>query len=486
MSAGTLEHADRKKGSSGAGSEQSPKRTKKDMANALVETLARGVARTDKPESAEPPSSPRQSEGARLMRVLALGFALRLAVLALSPNFVSKHLTTRVELGTPVTSYKRLVEGLHLAAQGISPFDGGLFHQSPLLLILFRVPFGWLPRIFSDALFVAADVLVALVLAKIAANKIALPGFARRPLVPGETAFRCPPSAVAMLYLFNPLTLATCLARSTIVFSHLATASALYFGTSGQIDIAIALAAVATHLSLYPAVLVAPLSLMAGGALQSRSESKPRSSFSVAGAVLALCKFATCFAAIHLLFVLLYGSQYFSATFEFTLKATDLQPNVGLFWYFFIEIFDEFRQFFIAVFQLTALAFTVPISWRFRSDPLFGSVMLVGVISALKSYPSWGDLSLFLSLIPIYEELVKYMQYTFLSANLLLYGVGLAPVFWHLWIEQGSGNANFFYAATLVYVFGQITLLFDLGSAQLRRQLDIEHPETREKTVVQE
>ncbi|KAJ1754216.1 hypothetical protein LPJ77_007140, partial [Coemansia sp. RSA 2523] len=177
---------------------------------------------------------------------------------------------------------------------------------------------------------------------------------------------------------------------------------------------------------------------------------------------------------------------YFTATVDFTIRVSDLQPNVGLFWYFFIEIFDEFRAFFIVVFQLTALAFAVPVAYRFRFEPLFAGILLVGIMSALKSYPAWGDLALFLGLLPIYEDLLKYTQYVFLSANLLMFGVGLAPVFWHLWIEQGSGNANFFYAATLVYVFGQITVLFDLGSAMLRRELDIHEPETRTRTVVQE
>ncbi|KAJ2856505.1 hypothetical protein J3B02_001558, partial [Coemansia erecta] len=289
MTADTLEQVVRES------SKQSPKRSKQELANALVETLARGAATNTggKPEASSSSSSSslpkqRHSEGARLMRVLALGFALRFAILAFSPDFVSRHLAARVELSTPATSYKRLIEGLHLAAQGISPFDGGLFHQSPLLLILFRVPFGWLPRICSDLLFIAADVLVALMLAKIAAKKTTLPGFASRPLVPGETVFRCSPSVVAMLYLFNPLTLATCLARSTIVFSHLATVSVLYFGVSDKPDLAVALAAVATHLSLYPAVLVAPLALMAGGML-FQPEARSRSSSLAAGAVLALC-----------------------------------------------------------------------------------------------------------------------------------------------------------------------------------------------------
>ncbi|KAJ1721956.1 hypothetical protein LPJ53_003589 [Coemansia erecta] len=482
MSADTVETVDHD------GDKRNPKKlSKQELANALAETLSRrSSSKHDTPD--EPPASvARISEGSRLLRILLLGFALRLAVLTFASDFVARNLSMRVELSTPVTSYKRLVEGLYLASHGISPFDGGLFHQSPILLALFKVPYAWLPQLFSDAMYAGTDVATAMVLALIAAKKATLPAFAARPLVPGESRFRCLPSTVALLYLFNPLTLATCLARSSIMFSHLATVSALYFGIGGHIGYASVFAAVATHLSLYPVMLIAPISLMAAERnTPSAAAGQNQTTSRATGIALTLAKFAAAFASLHLLFAAVYGSEYFTATLDFTLRVSDLQPNVGLFWYFFIEIFDEFRPFFIAVFQLTALAFTVPISWRFRKDPLFGSVMLIGVISALKSYPAWGDLSLFLGLIPLYEELIKYMQYTFLSANLILFGVGLAPVFWYLWIEQGSGNANFFYAATLVYVFGQISLLFDLGSAMLRRELDIDYPEARERTVIQE
>ncbi|KAJ1734343.1 hypothetical protein LPJ61_001123 [Coemansia biformis] len=412
------------------------------------------------------------AESGRLAWALLAGSALRLGIFLLFPGLVAHYLSGRVELSTPVTSYKRLVEGLHLSAHGVSPYDGGVFHQSPLLLLLFQ-PLYYLPDVFTSAVYVAADALVALTLAKIATARKA--GAAQQPPVPGETVFACAPSTVAMLYLFNPLTVATALAKSTVIFSHLSVAGALYFGVRRRVDLAVVCAAIATHLSLYPAMLIAPLALLAGGA-QRRT-----------GAIVAAAsKFVAALVLLHVLCVAAYGAQYFAATVDFTLRVADLQPNVGLFWYFFIEIFDEFRSFFIVVFQLTALAFAIPVSWRFRQDPLFAGTMLVGVISALKSYPAWGDLALFLGLLPVFEDLLKYLQYTFLSANLLLYGIGLAPVFWHLWIEQGSGNANFFYAATLVYVFGQITLLFDLGTAMLRRDLDMRRPEARAHVVVQE
>ncbi|KAJ2866731.1 hypothetical protein GGI22_001212 [Coemansia erecta] len=421
----------------------------------------------------------------RVAWAVALGCAVRLGILALFPDIVEHYLAGRVELSTPVTSYKRLREGLFLSANRIPPFDGGIFHQSPLLLLVFGI-LHRLPEFFTSLAYVAADGFVALMLARIAASRRARDTGGSPLVVPGEIAFSCAPSVVATLYLFNPLTLATVLVKSTIVFSHLAIAVALCAAAEGRLSTAALWAAVATHLSVYPAMLLAPIALIPSVpashklSLQGGGGGLPRR------IATAVAIFALAFGAMHLLFIACFGMQYFTATFDFVLRVADLQPNVGLFWYFFIEIFDEFRMFFFVVFQLTALAFAVPVAWRFRADPLFAATMLVGIISALKSYPSWGDLALFLGLLPIFEELFKYMQYMFLSANMLLYGIGLAPVFWHLWIEQGSGNANFFYAATLVYVFGQITLLFDLGSAMLRRELDIHHPETRTRPVIQE
>ncbi|KAJ2689282.1 hypothetical protein GGH99_002857 [Coemansia sp. RSA 1285] len=435
--------------------------------------------------TASPTHSEAQHEGGRLAWVVGLGCVMRLGILVLFPDIVAHYLSDRVELSTPVTSYKRLREGVYLSAHQIPPFEGGgIFHQSPLLLLMFSALHRF-PEIFTTLAYVAADGFVAVTLARIAALRRTARSTSGGLSIPGEIVFSCTPSVVAMLYLFNPLTLGTVLVKSTIVFSHVAVAAALYAAAAGHSSTATVWTAVATHLSVYPAMLLAPIALVSTAAeggfghLDQRAGLAKRIATTVA-------VFAASFGAMHLLFVACYGAQYFTATFDFVLRVTDLQPNVGLFWYFFTEIFDEFRMFFFVVFQLTALAFAVPVSWRFRSEPLFAATMLVGIISALKSYPSWGDLSLFLGLLPLFEELFKYMQYMFLSANLLLYGIGLAPVFWHLWIEQGSGNANFFYAATLVYVFGQITLLFDLGSAMLRRELDIHHPETRTRPVIQD
>lgn len=95
-------------------------------------------------------------------------------------------LTGRVEISTPVTSFKRcktghwiiwvqwliriiVQEGLYLYNHNVSPYDGGVFHQAPLLLPLFSLlpDFTSWP-IFTYLLYIAVDLLSALALMKIA------------------------------------------------------------------------------------------------------------------------------------------------------------------------------------------------------------------------------------------------------------------------------------------------------------------------------
>lgn len=45
----------------------------------------------------------------------------------------------------------------------------------------------------------------------------------------------------------------------------------------------------------------------------------------------------------------------------------DLRPNIGLWWYFFIEIFNDFRTFFLFVFHAQTAVFAIPIAVKLRS-----------------------------------------------------------------------------------------------------------------------
>ena len=48
----------------------------------------------------------------------------------------------------------------------------------------------------------------------------------------------------------------------------------------------------------------------------------------------------------------------------------DLTPNIGLYWYYFLEIFDHFREFFLCVFNLSVLACATPLIIRLRCETL--------------------------------------------------------------------------------------------------------------------
>ncbi|CAI2722346.1 unnamed protein product, partial [Schistosoma spindalis] len=45
----------------------------------------------------------------------------------------------------------------------------------------------------------------------------------------------------------------------------------------------------------------------------------------------------------------------------------------------------------------------------------------------------------------------------FISSCCLLTALILSPLFHYIWLRLGTGNANFYFAASLVHVLGQVT-----------------------------
>lgn len=122
-----------------------------------------------------------------------------------------------------------------------------------------------------------------------------------------------------------------------------------------------------------------------------------------------------------------------------SLTLPDLQPNTGLWWYFFTEMFDHFRPFFLMVFSVRLSALSVysyhlscyrPTSWStlhqllsnfskmpvsgpqfhpltaiIRYDPLFATFILLGILGTFKPYATLSDPGLFFSMISIFPEL---------------------------------------------------------------------------------
>jgi len=53
----------------------------------------------------------------------------------------------------------------------------------------------------------------------------------------------------------------------------------------------------------------------------------------------------------------------------------------------------------------------------------------------------------------------------------LLAAIFLMPIMWTMWVVTGSGNANFYFAVSLVYNVAQIYLISDLLLAHMRSKL---------------
>ncbi len=95
---------------------------------------------------------------------------------------------------------------------------------------------------------------------------------------------------------------------------------------------------------------------------------------------------------------------------------------------------------------------------------------LLALTAVFKSYPSYGDVGFYTALLPTVGYLLPYMKQNFIVANMFLATTILGPIMYQLWIYNGSANANFFFAITLVFGTAQIFLITDILFAYVKRE----------------
>ena len=213
-----------------------------------------------------------------------------------------------------------------------------------------------------------------------------------------------PDRADLFRYLFNPLTVASCLGRPTVLFTNCAILVAIWKAVEKRHINAMMALALASYLSIYPVLLLPPLILLS---LDERLRARKDESNSRHFVATCLSSFfGSIGALLYLSFVITGGSwEFLSSTYGNHLLLTDLTPNIGLWWYFFIEMFDSFREFFLGVFWLQLGSYTGGLSIRIRRQPLFVTTTMLGIIAIFKPYPSISDTSLYLALLPLYNHI---------------------------------------------------------------------------------
>ncbi|CAN1332935.1 Phosphatidylinositol glycan anchor biosynthesis class U protein [Linum perenne] len=180
------------------------------------------------------------------------------------------NLSSRPEVSTPLTSLRRLAEGYWLKQSSMSPYAGSMYHGSPLLLSVLgpltvkRIE-GHPSHILCSLVFVLADLISALL---IRATGQKLQRSYRKHLTSLNLLTESTVSGThssgdiaALVYLWNPFTIVSCVGSSTSPIENLFTILTLYGAATGLAPLAAFGWVMATHLSLYPVVLIIPVNL---------------------------------------------------------------------------------------------------------------------------------------------------------------------------------------------------------------------------------
>lgn len=77
------------------------------------------------------------------------------------------------------------------------------------------------------------------------------------------------------------------------------------------------------------------------------------------------------------------------------------------------------------------------------------------------------------------------MRTPLVAVGMVAYCLCLMPAFHYLWLYAGSGNANFYYATTLVFGTGNCLAIADLLFGQLRYDFGRTYGVTDDMKVVQ-
>jgi phosphatidylinositol glycan class U len=160
---------------------------------------------------------------------------------------------------------------------------------------------------------------------------------------------------------------------------------------------------IAAYLAMHPILLFPPLMVLLYNARAIKTKTTPNAWTFAAVHTLGL---AAALTALLIASAFLTGSwDFLAATYGVRLFMSDLTPNVGLWWYFFIEMFDSFREFFLGVFWLHAASYMPGLTIRLYKQPLFVACTLTGIFAVFTPYPSIADAALYLSLIPLFRHL---------------------------------------------------------------------------------
>ncbi|GJJ06519.1 hypothetical protein Clacol_000711 [Clathrus columnatus] len=378
------------------------------------------------------------------------------AVRLLAASVVPLHefLRDDQQLSSPLTNFSRLREGVFLFKHGVDPYSGGVFRHSPILLAFFST-FLPLSSLLASILWTLFDAVGAWCLSQVWILRSGLMNSSRA-------------SLITAIYLLNPYLFLPSLALSTSSLNNNLFILALYTASLGNVPLSLLCLAFLSHMSISYALLLLPFSMLLLAGPSSRL-AKPIAFTGLKRLIPIASEYITYMGILFLISTFMAdGTSWVKRTWGAELTLPDLNPNPGLWWYFFTEMFDHFRSFFLMTFSMHLLIYVLPICIKFQHDPLYATFIVQGLLSIFKAYPTLSDIGLFLTVIALFPEVYPYLKTPIVTTLLHLHASLLLPLFNRLWLIQGTGNANFFYASTLVFGLANGFALVDVVWAGLR------------------
>lgn len=373
------------------------------------------------------------------------GVLLRLAAFQWIPHLPAL-LDQFVLFSTPINSYRSLNEGIFLLSNDLNPYkQGEILHHPPILLWFFNVLKGSriTDNLSTNIFFSAIDLLICLQLIKINRMLNKKEGF---------SSFQ-----IAGFYMFNPFSILSTLAKSTYIINNLLVTCMMAEVMTDNFELAVLLLSISAYLTYYSWYLLIPIAYYL---------------YINNGFGKCLKLIMLFISAITVLLGISYklcddSFNFISLCYMTILRFEKITPNLGLWWYFFTEIFDFFNNFYLAVFNIYSFVFVVPLTMRFilsdrKIDLLFVIWIIVGLINFSKAYPVLADYTVFYSAMFLFKRYYHYLKFKPAVSFVALIVVLLqSPTFYIIWMSLNSGNANFFYAMGLALSLVESLFLSD-------------------------
>ena len=279
----------------------------------------------------------------------------------------------------------------------------------------------------------------------------------------GKGKSQLTPVQVIKCYFYNPLTIIAVFGMNWTLLLSFLQLTALNSALQGREVLGAAICGFLVHVDFYNVALVAPV------ALASKNPMKVALKCLTAWLVLLVTSnwlLSAVWGMESVQFSGIIDSVYLSR-----MRMDSLRPNSGMFWYLYAQVFPAFSPLLKITFQLTLMVFWPACIIKFRSDPVFMFLALLGSQMILKPYPSVVDYGLYFGVLMTQFHLFERAR-VLLVAFFVAFGVYVLKMqIWRYWIELPGFNANFYYIFTLIWNALLIIIYLDIISAYSKHQI---------------